>query len=273
MQVILSSLLLGMFPSLLSSLVTVPYDSAPAADLSAFIPNRHFQVVAMEDAVSATLIPDGVTSLNGGIERWLDQRSTSRGALLPASSSTLLLSTINADTNEIKTQYQQMGDAMVLKTLQGTQWRIQEFPTTTSTFWKPNSSKTTPRSIRTSYVRFEGFSSEPNKGTAYYESSLPSIGDDGTTPLVFTSSGPWLTKPSEIRKGAVQLSARWKVKTFPEGSKIIYKGFIRAGATYGAGGSTMEAEIQGTMLDSTDDSVIGTFQGDLIGPSSAGATR
>ena len=152
---------------------------------------------------------------------------------------------------EAQTQYQQMGDVMVLKTLQGTRWRILRTPADKSTLDK----KTLCPSIAT----FSGFADEPNKGivqvTVMSDSTSPSCGTDSSGATT-TMTGRWLTKPSEIRRGAVQLSATWKI------GSTIYKGFIQAKKTYGRSG-VLEAEMVGTILDSNE-KVIGKFQADLI---------
>lgn len=141
-----------------------------------------------------------------------------------------------------RSQAQQMSDAMALRTLQGTKWRL---------FLDiPNKSQ---QQSSLSLV-FQGFANQPNKGIVQLTSS--SSNDQPTT-------GRWLSKPSEIRKGAVQLSARWKIKVPGEGS-YIFKGFIRAAPTLSTGGSTVEAQMTGTILSAETEEYVGKFRADLI---------
>lgn len=87
-------------------------------------------------------------------------------------------------------------------------------------------------------------------------------GEDAS--LSTLSSGRWITKPSEIRRGAVQLSARWKVK-LPAG-RFIYKGFIQAGSTIGKNGA-ISAEMTGVILTGEEvgkERVVGKFRADLV---------
>mmetsp|Transcript_16416 Transcript_16416/g.24828 ORF Transcript_16416/g.24828 Transcript_16416/m.24828 type:complete len:233 (-) Transcript_16416:420-1118(-) len=148
-----------------------------------------------------------------------------------------------------KTQSQQMSDAMVLKTLQGTKWRL--------FIEVPNQQE------QQSFVLlFQGFASQPNKGIVQLMKA--DNNDNGDQP----TTGRWLSKPSEIRRGAVQLSARWKVKV-PGGTKdasssYIFKGFIRAKPTLSAGGGTMEAEMTGTILSVEAEVVVGKFRAELV---------
>jgi hypothetical protein len=95
-----------------------------------------------------------------------------------------------------------------------------------------------------------------------------------------TVTGRWLSKPSEIRKGTVQLSARWKIKLpaitdetisndntrigTSSSTALIFKGFIRAVPTLAVGGGTVSAEMKGTVLWAESKKTVGKFQADLI---------
>jgi len=145
-----------------------------------------------------------------------------------------------------KTQSQQMSDAMVLKTLQGTKWRL---------FIELPNQKQQQQSFE---LLFQGFASQPNKGIVQLMNNNNS--DQPTT-------GRWLSKPSEIRRGSVQLSARWKVKVpgiTDASSSYIFKGFIRAKPTLSAGGGTIEAEMTGTILSVETEETVGKFRAELI---------
>jgi hypothetical protein len=153
----------------------------------------------------------------------------------------------------VQTQSEQMRDAMPLKTMRGTQWRILEDRKGAMSL------DMTPRQC-TSTAIFRGFEQDANKGVMKFDSSC--AGDD--TSFSTSSSGRWITKPSEIRRGAVQLSARWKVK-LPAG-RFIYKGFIQAGSTIGKNGA-ISAEMTGVILTGEEvgkESVVGKFRADLV---------
>ena len=140
-----------------------------------------------------------------------------------------------------RTQSQQMSDASALRSLQGTKWRL---------FLEgPDQIKTSPL-----ILIFQGFAEQPNKGVVQLSS----------TESTQATTGRWISKPSEIRKGAVQLSARWKAKVPGESSAYIFKGFIRAATTYSAGGSNVDAQMMGTILAAETEELVGKFHADLI---------
>ena len=151
-----------------------------------------------------------------------------------------------------RTQAQQMSDAMVLKTLQGTKWRL---------FVDLPSQQQRQQSLT---LVFQGFDSQPNKGIVQLSNGRNTM----------TTTGRWLSKPSEIRRGAVQLSARWKLKLpttedlSDNGSSssqyYIFKGFIRAAPTLATGGYTVEAQMTGTILSAETEGTVGKFRADLI---------
>lgn len=168
-------------------------------------------------------------------------------ALLPTQiSDHFLLLSLNNQL-EVRSQGQQMRDAMVLKTMRGTEWRIVE---------ERGPAMGSTRQCTATGI-FSGFVDEPNKGTMNYKSSQSCDAEQ--------SFGRWVTKPSEIRRGAVQLSARWKVK-LPAG-QFIYKGFIQAdGSTLGMNGA-VSAEMTGQILTGEEvgkEKVVGRFRADLI---------
>jgi hypothetical protein len=142
-----------------------------------------------------------------------------------------------------RTQGQQMSDAMALKTLQGTKWRL--------FLDLANSKLQQPQSLT---LIFQGFANQPNKGIVQLTNGVNN--DPPTT-------GRWLSKPSEIRRGTVQLSARWKIKVTGDKS-YIFKGFIRAVPTLSTGGTTVEAEMVGTLLSVDTEETVGKFRADLI---------
>ncbi|CAB9498152.1 expressed unknown protein [Seminavis robusta] len=151
-----------------------------------------------------------------------------------------------------QTQSRQMSDAMVLKTLQGTKWRLTAAPT-------DSNNKSIPNVCQQQYLIFQGFSDQPNKGIVQCTCG-------GTTDTTTTAStGRWLSKPSEIRKGAVQLSARWKVKLATAQTAVIFKGFIRADPTLSSGGGTVAAEMKGFILSVEPEQTLGKFRADLVG--------
>lgn len=156
----------------------------------------------------------------------------------------------NYNSLDVKTQYQQMNDAMILKSLQGTKWRVVQ---------EGSKNSIGPDKCITSYVTFQGFADEPNRGSAKHETCVV----DGSSSTY--SIGRWISKPSEIRRGAVELSARWKVKIGNE--KVIYRGFIRTDFMISSNGK-INAEMTGTILSADDDKktnvVLGKFRADLI---------
>ena len=156
--------------------------------------------------------------------------------------SSLCLSSGGPPSNlETKTQFEQMSDAIALKSVQGTRWRI--LPTAISK----------SDIICPSVASFTGFADEPNKGVVKVTQPIATSGSICTTET--TKSGRWVTKPYRW----VQLSVRWKV------GPLIYKGFIQAKKTYGTSGLMVEAEMVGDILDSSrNDKVIGKFQADLL---------
>jgi len=124
-----------------------------------------------------------------------------------------------------------------------------------------------------STVSFVGFGDEPNRGTLEMkynkncnnqndnkeETAEPQSSTTSTkTTTTSTTTGRWLTKPSEIRKGRVQWSARWKVV----GAGYIYKTDIYAQPLV----DSIEAEMtKGVILDANNSGkVVGRFTGDLI---------
>jgi hypothetical protein len=146
-----------------------------------------------------------------------------------------------------------MRNAMPLKTMRGTQWRILEDRKGAMSLVHQ------PRQC-TSTAIFRGFEQDANKGIMKFDSSC--AGEDSSFSTL--SSGRWITKPSEIRQGAVQLSARWKVK-LPAG-RFIYKGFIQAGSTIGKNGA-ISATMTGVILTGEEvgkESVVGKFRADLV---------
>ena len=180
----------------------------------------------------------------------------------------LLLSAIESNPilEQLEPQFQgeQMRNAMVLKTMQNTQWRLLEDR-------KPVMSlKHLPRQCRSS-VEFRGFADQPNKGKIRYVLESLDCQDSGVNLDLLSSpasslsyTGNWVSKPSEIRQGSVQLSARWKVK-LPSGT-FIYKGFLQTSSTRGRGG-LVTSEMQGLILtgeELNNEVVVGRFRGDLV---------
>jgi len=173
-----------------------------------------------------------------------------------------------------------MNDAMVIKTMRGTQWRVIEDRSSPSFYGKDSSIKRCK-----SFATFGGFASDANKGTVDVEYICPSKSSTSssvgtvtgvaatttaattTTAQSFTTSGRWVTKPSRLARGSVQLSARWKVKLPEDGKIIIYKGFIDADKIVGRGGKSVSAEMSGVILTGEEvnkEIVIGKFRADLI---------
>lgn len=88
------------------------------------------------------------------------------------------------------------------------------------------------------------------------------VGADGAAAV---TSGRWVTKPSDIKRGSIQLSARWKVR-LPEGV-FIYKGFIEASKIMGRDGSPYDADMVGVILTGEDvnrEKLVGKFRGDFV---------
>mmetsp|Transcript_33561 Transcript_33561/g.49131 ORF Transcript_33561/g.49131 Transcript_33561/m.49131 type:complete len:239 (+) Transcript_33561:156-872(+) len=160
--------------------------------------------------------------------------------------STLILSQNNLPgLPEYRSQDQQISAAMPLPTIRG-QWRVREERGPLM------SSDNKPR-VCVSTVVFRGFLDEPNKGIIDYDSGA-ACGDE-------LSTGRWVSKTTDR---VVQLSARWKVK-LPAG-RFIYKGFISAGSTVGAGGA-VNAEMSGLILTGEEvgrEKVVGKFTADLL---------
>lgn len=94
-----------------------------------------------------------------------------------------------------------------------------------------------------------------------------------------------LSKPSEIRNGTVQLSARWKIKLplLPQQqqqdsrdgsdelstttSPFIFKGYIRADpptTTLTMRRSPVSAEMKGSILTVNTEQIVGKFEADLL---------
>lgn len=186
--------------------------------------------------------------------------------------STMVLSAIERnDQLIVQTQSQQMSDAMVIKTMRGTQWRVIEDRSSPSSFGKG-----LPRTKCKSLATFSGFASDANKGTVNVEYMCPTGSPTGSstatettssTAPTFTTSGRWVTKPSRLARGSVQLSARWKVKLPDGGGIIIYKGFINADKIIGKSGKSVSAEMVGVILTGEEvnkETVIGKFTADLV---------
>ena len=159
---------------------------------------------------------------------------------------------------QVQTQSQQMNDAMVIKTMRGTQWRVIEQRSLAS-----SSFGTRPPLSCKSLATFSGFVSEANKGTVDVE--YVCVNDNaGAAPN--SVSGRWVTKPSRLARGSVQLSARWKVRV-PGGGKIIYKGFIDAEKIIGKAGKPVSAQMTGDILTGEEvnkEKVIGKFTADFV---------
>ena len=115
-------------------------------------------------------------------------RSTTHAS--PITNQHFLLSESSQGLPSPRTQSQQMSDAMALKTLQGTKWRL----------WFDLAGQT-PRQQPVILV-FQGFDGQPNRGIVQLSSASTGV----------STTGRWLSKPSEIRRGTVQLSARWKAR-------------------------------------------------------------
>lgn len=170
-----------------------------------------------------------------------------------------------------QTQAQQISDAIILKTLQGTKWRLY-------VDFLPNVQQQSAPTTMT--LIFQGFADQPNKGivqlttntatTTSSSSTATSNGNQQPTTSTTTTMGRWLSKPSEIRKGKVQLSARWKIKLFStdEGPSnyYIFKGDIQASPPIlSTGGSRgVDAQMAGTILMPDTEVMVGKFRADLI---------
>ena len=176
---------------------------------------------------------------------------------------------INVDKNkppplQVRTQSQQMNDAMVLKTMRGTQWRIIEERNIGST---TDSGGLDPLQRCRAIATFRGFETEDNKGVVNVNVQCSRVTDQGSalTTNESSSSGRWVTKPSNIKRGSIQLSARWKVR-LPEGI-FIYKGYIQASKIMGKDGSPYDADMTGVILTGEDvnkEKVVGSFRGDFV---------
>ena len=154
----------------------------------------------------------------------------------------LLLLSLNNEPP--RTQREQMRDAMVLKTMRGTEWRLVEDR-------GPAMTGGGEQQQCLSNAVFSGFFKQPNKGIMSYDSQSCNE----------ASSGRWITKPSAR---AVQLSPRWKVK-LPAG-QFIYRGFIKATKTIGRNG-LIEAEMMGDIITGDEigkEKIVGKFRADLI---------
>jgi len=188
----------------------------------------------------------------------------------PMHNSVLLLAALDTNTNnnpllQVRTQSQQMNDAMVLKTMRGTQWRIIE---ERSVVGAPTTKQQPPPQLCRSLATFRGFETEDNKGVVNIDVQCSKATKDGFSSNSNESSssrGRWVTKPSNIKKGSIQLSARWKVR-LPEGV-FIYKGFIEASKIMGKDGSPYDADMVGVILTGEDvnkEKVVGKFRGDFV---------
>lgn len=180
------------------------------------------------------------------------------GTLLVSAMQTYSNSKSNSPPPMVQTQSQQMNDAMVISTMRGTEWRILEERYLSN----PNASfgKGSPNVCK-SVATFSGFASDANKGTV---SVNYSCGSSSKT----TSNGRWVTKPSRIAKGSIQLSARWKVKLPNEGGgSIIYKGFIDAEPIIGRSGKSVSATMTGLLVTGEEvgkEKVVGKFTADFV---------
>jgi len=214
--------------------------------------------------------------------------------------SSVLLS--SASSLHVQSQSQQMNDAMVISTMRGTEWRILEERDLSN---KNNNAgpiifgKNSPKQCK-SIATFSGFVSDTNKGTVTVKylcggdkngrsnDDDTNVSDTIATPTNASSlstNGRWVTKPSRISRGSIQLSARWKVKlpttdaavnndgagsgkgSSQGGGTIIYKGNIEASKMIGRNGKSVEAEITGLILTGAkvnEEKVIGKFTGDFI---------
>jgi len=151
--------------------------------------------------------------------------------------------------------------------------------------------KDSPRTCR-SLATFSGFVSDTNKGTVTVEYMCSggggdddggAGGDDGgtaTAPRSRSSSGRWITKPSRLARGSIQLSPRWKVKLpkemssttgttgeTPTAKTVIYKGFIDAEQMIGRAGKSVSAEMVGVVLTGEEvnkEKVVGRFTADFV---------
>jgi len=82
-----------------------------------------------------------------------------------------------------------------------------------------------------------------------------------------TTTGRWVSKPSSIRKGTIQLSARWKIRLPDDKRVLIYKGNIEAAKIMGKNGSPYDAEMVGVILTGEkvgEEKVVGRFRGDFL---------
>lgn len=217
-------------------------------------------------------------------EQQLQRSNIAYTSYLSSSSSSSLLSSALPEV-EVQTQAEQMRQAMVLSTMRGTQWRVfeergpkmqrLESEGSSGTFSPTNNKKDNMSGARpqlcTSTAYFSGFVESPNKGTVQVESKC-AVAEDGTftapptTPADATSkTGRWVTKPSDIRRGSIQITARWKLR-LPEG-QFIYKGYVVASdRTIGRNGA-IAAEMTGVILTGEDvnkEIEVGKFRADLL---------
>ena len=195
----------------------------------------------------------------------LIQQSNFAGAFRTSPSFLLSASTVP----EVQTQSQQMNDAMVIKTMKGTQWRVVEdrlISDAASNFFGGKEYTRYCKSLAT----FGGFTGVDNKGTVgveYFCGSQNVDESSDSATKTFTSKGRWVTKPSRLARGSVQLSARWKVRLPDGGGTVIYKGFIDADKIIGRKGKSINAEMVGVILTGEEvnkEKVIGKFTADFV---------
>lgn len=193
------------------------------------------------------VVPSSTVAAAGRILHHHHYLSSSSSPTIPPHS--LLLAASNGGPPpplQVRTQSQQMSEAMVLRTMRGTQWRLFE------------ERDNTHQSCRAT-ATFRGFAGEDNKGAVRVDVRCDNDGD------AHAASGRWVVVPSSIRKGSIQLSARWKVR-LPEGT-FIYKGSIEASRIMGRNGSPMDADMTGVILTGEDvnrERVVGKFRGNFV---------
>lgn len=174
----------------------------------------------------------------------------------------LLLSAMERNSPlQVQTQSQQMNEAMVIKTMRGTQWRVIEDRVATSSSF----GQQFPLGCK-SLATFSGFASEDNKGTVNVQYTCGDGDGDGDSASPTSASGRWVTKPSRLARGSIQLSARWKVRV-PGGGTVIYKGFIDADRIIGRAGKSVAAEMAGVLLTGEEvnkEKVVGKFTADFV---------
>mmetsp|Transcript_12178 Transcript_12178/g.25928 ORF Transcript_12178/g.25928 Transcript_12178/m.25928 type:complete len:179 (+) Transcript_12178:56-592(+) len=153
---------------------------------------------------------------------------------------------------------------MVILHLRGTKWMVLEERYVSN----PNASlfgRGSPKMCK-SVATFSGFASDANKGTVSVNYSSCYEGSSSSrTPV---SNGRWVTKPSRIAKGRIQLSPRWKVRLPNDGGgSIIYKGFIEAEPMIGRSGKSISATMTGFLVTGEEvgkEKVIGKFTADFV---------